>query len=253
MLRLGKHPATDDDRDLKLAAYLGARLPKVPTTFGHEYTVASNAWQMLGNDEFGDCAFAGPAHETMLWNKVAGRTVTFTTAGVLSDYSAVTGFDPNAGPPGQNPTDRGSNVRDVANYRRHTGIVDAVGHRHKIGGYVALEPGDLVHVEIGAYVFDAVGIGIEFPASAMDQFTAGQPWDVVPGATIEGGHYVPIVGKDAKYLYCVTWGRLQPMTPRFFGRFCDEAFAYLSSEFLSHGKSPEGFALAQLQADLAAL
>jgi hypothetical protein len=32
-------------------------------------------WGMLGNDHYGDCVWAGAAHETMLWNKEAARNV----------------------------------------------------------------------------------------------------------------------------------------------------------------------------------
>lgn len=49
---------------------------------------------------------------------------------------------------------------------------------------------------------------------------------------------------------CVTWGRLQSMTLRFYKNYCDEAYAILSPEMLIEGKSLEGFDLAQLQADL---
>jgi len=86
----------------------------------------------------------------------------------------------------------------------------------------------------------------------MDQFNAGKPWDVVPGSTIEGGHYVPLVA-HRENLEVVTWGRVQQMTPAFLERYNDESIVYLSPEMLTAGKSPEGFNLVQLQADLAAL
>jgi len=103
------------------------------------------------------------------------------------------------------------------------------------------------------YLFSAVGIGTNFPSSAMDQFNQGEPWTVVNDSEIEGGHHVPIVGY-AQYLYCVTWGQIQKMDIEFFKIYCEETWAILSTEFLnSQGLSPEGFNLAQLQADLAAV
>lgn len=252
-LRLGKLPATRDDRDLVFARYVDtSKLPAVPSTFGHENVYAAKDWGMLGNDRWGDCAWAGPAHETMLLTKLGERPATFTTDGVLSDYAAGTGFDPKAGPPGENPTDRGSEVRKVLGYRRSTGIVDAQGKRHTIGAYVKLDQTNLQEVYAALLLFETIGIGIEFPDSAMAQFDAGEPWDVVPGAKIEGGHYVCGVGRDAD-LQVVTWGALQAMTERFFTTYCDEAWAYVSTEDLRGGKSLEGFDTEQLESDLAAL
>jgi hypothetical protein len=252
-LSLGKLPATEDHRDLLFSRYVEEpALPTPPAQFGHETLFAPKAWGMLGNDEWGDCAWAGPAHETMLLTTEGGHAATFTTAGVLSDYSAGTGFDPKAGPPGNNSTDKGSDVRAVLGYRVKTGIVDAAGNRHKIGAYVKLATGNLTQLYEALYLFQVVGIGIQVPSTAMDQFNTGKPWDVVAGATIEGGHYVPCVAKR-DVIEVVTWGALQGMTEAFFTTYCDEAWAYLSTEDLQNGVDPEGFNLTQLRADLAAL
>jgi hypothetical protein len=252
-LMLGKQPATEDQRDLMFAKYVKPKeLPTPPSQFGHETLFGAKDWGMLGNDQWGDCAWAGPAHETMLLAKEGGKPTTFSTDAVLSDYSAGTGFDPHAGPPGHNPTDQGSNVREVLKYRAKTGIVDAGGTRHKIGAYVKLDPGNVNQIEQALYLFEVVGIGIQFPGSAMDQFNNGHPWDVVAGAQIEGGHYIPLVAKRDN-LGVVTWGALQEMTHAFYEKYCDEAWAYISEEDLQEGKSPEGFAIEELQADLAAL
>lgn len=252
-LRLGKQPATHDARDLLFAKYVDTtQLPPAPAEFGHETLVPPKGWGMLGNDEWGDCAWAGPAHETMLLSTEGGHPATFTAADVLSDYAAGTGFDPKAGPSGDNPTDQGSNVREVLGYRRKTGIVDAAQKRHKIGAFVKLEPKNLAQIYQAMYLFQAVGIGIEFPDSAMQQFHEGKPWSVVEGARIEGGHYVCCVAKRQN-IDIVTWGALQQMTVEFFEKYCDEAWAYLSTENLQKEKSPEGFNLSQLKEDLAKL
>lgn len=253
-LMLGKLPAAPDSRDLLLGKYLRPEsLPSIPSTFGHQTTFPKVGWGMLGNDEYGDCAIAGPAHETMLLTKLGGYPASFSTQSVLSDYSRITGFDPNAGVPGSNPTDQGSNVRDVARFRRSTGMIDALGHRHKIAAFVAVNPGVSAHVRAATYLFETLGIGFQVPSSAMDQFQAGQPWTVVHGSPIEGGHYVCGVGCSPKGIYVITWGTLQLMSWAFFAKYCDESYAYLSTEDLKGGKSPEGFNLAALQKDLAAL
>lgn len=253
-MKYGKLPARINATQLKLADYLDASvLPRVPAEFGHERAIAD--YGMLGNDQVGDCVFAGAAHETMIWGREANTVIEFNTEAVESDYSAVTGFDPSQADPvtGENPTDQGTDVQAAASYRRRIGIVDSAGRRHHIGAYVALTPGDPDQLAAAAYIFGAVGIGLRVPAYAEDEFNAGKPWDVRHGnARIVGGHYVPVVARRAGNFCVVTWGRVQEMTTMFYRRYCDEALVYLSTEMLSGGHSPEGFNLAQLQADLKA-
>jgi hypothetical protein len=130
-------------------------------------------------------------------------------------------------------------------------MLDANNNRHKIGAFLALDQTNINEVLEAAYLYSAVGIGIYVPDSAQKQFQDGQPWTVVEGANIEGGHYVPIMGADKDYLYIVTWGAVQKMDYNFFNTYCDEAWLILSPEFLNaQGDSPEGFDLAQLQADM---
>lgn len=249
--KLGKKPARKGAVKFKLAKYLvKAELPTPPKVFGHQGLVGAS-WGMLGNQNYGDCVWAGAAHETMLWNKEANQTAVFSDVGVLGDYSAVTGFkkgDPN--------TDQGTDVQVAASYRRKTGVLDANGKRHKVTAYLALSPGNLDQLVLGMYLFGAVGIGFRFPDSAMAQFNAGKPWDVTPGPAPTDGHYVPGVGRDAKgNIIVVTWGKLQLMTPRFYKKYCDEVVAYVSEEMLQPPKeiSLEGLDLTQLTTDLNAL
>jgi hypothetical protein len=252
VFKLGKKPARPwaaPGTKFRLASYLSGpqSLPAVPAAFGHQHLVAQ--WGMLANDRYGDCVFAGAAHETMLYNKEAGKTVLFNDANVLSDYSKVTGFDPR-----DPATDRGTDIQDAAAYRRKTGIVDAAGKRHAIAAYLALDPGNVEHLLLAAYLFSAVGIGLNLPASALDQARQGQVWDVVAESANIGGHYVPLVGRLALgTLVAVSWGKAQFMTPRFFQTFCDEAVAYVSTEDLVRQKSPEGFSYSDLLRDLAVL
>jgi hypothetical protein len=245
--KLGKTPARPGAVSMKLSTYLATiQLPTPPANFGHYDLVPS--YGMLGNGKYGDCVWAGAGHETMMWCKEAGSSVLFNDKGALSDYSKVTGFTPK-----DPSTDRGTDMQLAASYRRKTGVIDATGKRHKVVAYLAITAGNLAQHLSAAYLFSAVGIGIKFPGSAMDQFNAGKPWDVVKGAKIEGGHYIPLVGRKNGNLLIVTWGKVQEMTPAFFKKYNDESIAYLSKEDLTAGKTPEGFNVAQLKSDLAAL
>lgn len=269
-LHTGKLPATYDHRDLKYADVRGTiNLPPVPAPHGG-YGNDFAAWGMAGNgpvdlndtslpfawssaaEGAGDCTIAGPAHETMEADHNAGRAVaTFNAKACIDAYITLTGqangaaYDPVTG-----AGDTGLNVRDVLNYRQKTGLVDDSGNAHKIGVYVSVEPGDQQAIWEALWLFETVGIGIQFPESAMDQFNAGETWSVVPGAQLDGGHYVPIVGHPTSNVWTVvTWGKRQTMTPQFLAKFADECYAYISSERYSAvtGKTLEGYKDADLE------
>lgn len=247
--RLGKRPARPDAIKFKFASFFDQKkLPTPPKVFGHESI--GRPFGMLANDRFGCCVWSGAGHETMVWGHESGVTPVFSDASVLSDYAAVTGFKPS-----DPDTDQGTDMKDAASYRRKVGIRDAKGQRHKIDSYVALHPGDLSQIAVATYLMGAVGIGLQLPDTAEQQFDEGRPWDVVPHSTILGGHYVPICGRNSKGNYlAITWGRLQAITPSFLARFMDEGVCYLSLEILSQKNlSPEGFDAVALRQSLAAL
>lgn len=242
--KLGKLPARKDAILLKLAAY-SVGLPTPPLEYGHQSLVTT--WGMFGNDRYGDCVFAGAAHETMLWCAEAGKRITITDEEVLANYSAVTGFNPS-----DPNTDQGTDMQAAASFRRKTGIL-AAGTRHQIAAYLAVRLKSPLQLRTALYLFGAVGIGIQFPDSAMRQFNAGQPWSVVAGARIEGGHYIPAIGYDPKYIYIITWGKIQKMSWSFYNKYADEVVAYLSRDYLTGEKSLEGFDYEMLSRDINSL
>ena len=241
-LHLGKRPAQPPDSshvqmsDL-LAAIPAGTLPPIPEHFGHGYDFTGNdgadqvagAWNMLANgpdnsvfDGFqgcGCCAWAGPAHEEMEAAKNAGRPVPqFSGATIVKQYSEYSGYDPKTG-----ANDNGSDVQDVLKWRQTKGLLDNAGTAYKIGQTVSLTPGDMTELWAAAYLFETVGIGVNLQAAQMTQFDSGQPWDYVHGSPVQGGHYIPVVGKTG----LVSWGMRVAFTPAFIEHQCDEAFCYV--------------------------
>lgn len=223
-------------------------LPTPPPVFGHQAAVAE--YHMLGNDTWGNCVWAGAAHEQYIWSLEGSANRTRITAqDTFDDYAAVTGFNYT------DATDNGTDLTDAAKYRQQTGIRDAINARHKIDAYVSLEVGNLDQMFAAIYLLGAVGVGIQLPQSAEDQSDAngegntGVPWTVPHKIKMAGGHYVSGVGRDVNgNLLIVTWGTIQAMTPAFFERFNDEGVAYLSLEALdAKGLSPEGYSAETLR------
>jgi hypothetical protein len=250
--KLGKTPARPNAVGLKFGMFFNAeKLPTPPAKFGHYGMGLGMSWGMLANDKFSNCVWAGGAHEHMVWThrSGSGQPVAFRDQDVLADYAAATGFDP-----AKPNTDQGTDMVEGADYRRTVGIIDASGVRHKIDSYMALRAGDADQLALATYLMGATAIGLRFPESAEKQFDNSEPWDYVLGSPLQGGHYVPCVGRnsDGNFLV-VTWGRLQAMTPAFLKNYCDEALAYISLDPLKNDLSPEGFNLDQLRRDLTAI
>jgi len=243
-LPLGKKPATKDDRDFRFSTFVDVErvLPKVPSTFGHERSGIT--WPMFGNDRWGCCVWTGAAHETRLYFAARRMPIPpFRTEDVLADYSAGTGFDPSAGPPGRNPTDQGTNMREALNYRRHTGIRDATGARHKIGAFMRID--EWQELLVATYLFGAAAIGVEFTTGADRDFAERRTWYPHRGDEVLGGHYLPVVARRRQNR-CVTWAQEVGMAKAYWDRYCDEAYAVLSEEYLTEGRTPEGFERTQL-------
>lgn len=245
--RLGLHPPVDGSIKLELKSFLNhEKLPTPPADFGHWGLVTD--WGMLANDQYGCCAEAGACHQTMVWDAESKGPVSFTNAACLDNYTQITGFDVN------NPdSDQGTQLSDLAKYWQNTGIVDANNVRHKIVAFMSIQPGNLNELWTATYLFGSVGLGFALPDSAMDQTKAGQVWDVVPGATIEGGHYVPCFGRKDGIAVGVSWGNPQGFTEAFFKEYNNQGFVGLSEEMLVNAKSIDGFDDAYLRKALTQL
>ena len=246
-LKLGKGTARHDPRALLMAAYVSPTLPPPPPSVN--LTTKVKAWGMMENDQIGDCTCAAAGHLIMEWTANAGKKmITPSDKQIVGAYSAVTGYNPTTG-----ANDNGAVEVDVLNYWRQTGIA-----AHKIGAYVSLEPSNHNHIMDSVYIFEGCYIGMALPVSAQAQVQNHQPWSVPPGGATGdgkpgswGGHAVPVVAYDARGLTVVTWGALQMMTWSFWEAYCDEAYAILSKDYLTGKKTtPEGFSVAQLNADL---
>jgi hypothetical protein len=237
---LGKLPARVDPRTLSLARYVDRSvLPAPPAEL--DLTAGVPDWPMYGNDRLPDCTTAGAGHAIEAWTAASsGTAVEITEQAVVDAFDAVRIVDPATG-------EEGAVELDVLNYWRGTGIGD-----HRIAAFAKVDLADHDLVRAGAYLFGGLYIGLQMPLSAQYQ----DVWDWngrldgpdAPGSW--GGHAVDIVGYDDAGLTCVTWGSLQKLTWAFWDRYTDECWCLVSEDFMSGGKTPEGFDLAALEADL---
>lgn len=246
-LPLGKLEPRHDDRTLQLARYVDlTKLPPVPADYD---LTAGVTWPMYGNDRLGDCTIAAAAHMIEAWTAKASALAEPPDSQVELAYWE-TGTPPAAsGEPG-GPTDTGRVELDVLNHWRSEGIAG-----HKIAAYAAVDIADPKMLMAATYLFGGAYLGIALPLTAQGQRTwtpVGIPVGrAAPGSW--GGHAVNVAGYNHEGATVITWGAPLLATWRFLRVYGDEAYAIISPDWLNQEKTPDGFDLAALQADLAAI
>jgi hypothetical protein len=201
----------------------------------------AGSWGMLGNDSVGDCVCAAAFHGQDVF-EFYGQNVTpaFTTAEAISMYEAISGYNPN-----DPNSDVGATLQDGLGYWQKTGLAG-----YKIDAYAEIDYRNTALLQQCIADFGVAYLALEVPASAMQQFDAGQPWSVVRRSPIEGGHCVPAVGYDAQYLYVITWGAVQKVEWAFYAKYFEEAWVPISTDWMeATGKTPSGLDAATANAD----
>lgn len=247
-VKLGKKAAVVDPRSLKLAVYTAALAP--PPVICNLTVKISKLGPML-NLVRGCCTIAGIGHLIQAITAEADREFIVPDDVIEQRYIDWCGYvegDPS--------TDQGGVELDVLKAWRKDGIAG-----HYCGAFAVLSKrrksifsfNSWKHdVKNAVYYFGAAYIGVDLPLSAQNV----DKWEVVssrgdgaPGSW--GGHCVPIVAYDDEGVTVISWGEYIHVSYDFLDMYCDEAYCIITEDVLTaEGKSPQGFALAQLQADL---
>lgn len=249
--KLGRVRSSHDGRDIMLVKFLAA-VQAPPTSI--DYSAAVKTWPMLDNDKVGCCTISAQGHQIESWTANAqGKEAKITNAEVLTRYEQVSGYVP-----GDESTDVGANERDVLKLWQKEPLA---GHSLTAFGQVTIPRGNLMdrqHFMQALWVLGGLYLGLDLPLTAQQQIEDGKPWDVESGSKDAkpgswGGHAVPAVAYSEAGVTVVTWGALQLMTWAFVSAYVSENWGLVSTDWLKSGKSPGGFDLPTLEADLAAL
>jgi hypothetical protein len=210
---------------------------------------------MLGNDQWGDCAEAGILHLIQAQSVNTGNPLSATTDQALALYSAVTGFDPNAGPSGNNPTDNGTALTDLLTYVKANGVemTDSTGKTVtvEIVGSASLDISSVGQMRYAAYTFGGNYLGINCPEQCVDDT---DNWNFAPGLPIAGGHCISEEGEGAAGGKIVSWGMVIPASLGFLLSYLEEGYVICSKAWVNaQDKSPTGLDLNGLLAAMAAL
>ena len=242
--RLGKLPPRYDPRTLRLARYIEKRkLPKIPKThtLSKKTLAAFPSLGMFRNDQLGDCTCASIGHAFQTWRAFGSSAPAAPTdADVVALYDKVNGGK-----------DEGANMLDVLNKLRSDGLGG-----DKIRAFVAITPTNHDQVRTAHLLFGGIYFGANLPVTAQAQENG--LWDPVEGNGSEpgswGGHAMNIVDTKQSELVAVTWGHLQRISWSWWDRYVDEAYAILEEDWIGDDRrSPQGFSLGKLEADIKGL
>lgn len=255
-VKLGKIAAKSDTRTLRFANYVKPDLPAAPASC--DYGTKVKQWLMLANDKLGDCTCAGILHAIMLWlSNSIGATPSFTNDDAIMLYEQLCGYDPS-----KPDTDQGGIELDILKRWKKSPIKGCT-----LLGYALVDPTNWEHVKLAHYLAGSLYMGVALPMSAQNPGLWSDTSDAVGGW---GGHcMVTSAYKDApkQSLLCrllrrnnaarltaITWGTTQDMTPAWVARYCDELWVPITSAWFGpNGKAPNGFDMAALLQDVAAI
>ncbi len=257
--KFGQRPSSPENirRSLKFGSYITPALPAPPPRvdwtrgFRFDWGMAlngPNSYAPLGAPAgVGDCTEAKKVHIIQTWTLCNGRMKNIPDSVTAAAYELDGSYVP-----GDPSTDNGEDMISNLNAWRKNGFGGV-----PLTAYASVNPQTFAHVQLAIYLFGGVDIGFNVPQSAVDQNNAGQTWSPIPNdGGIVGGHDVVVVMYDAikRLLGCLTWGGFQLMTPEFFAKYVTECYALLSPVWINQrGVDPSGFAMNQLQSDLAAV
>lgn len=240
--KLGKQAVRHDERTLMMAKYLTAELPTPPASI--DWTKGLTAWGSMLNNNLGCCTIAAVGHAVQSWRLNSDSETAIEIipdATILEYYEQWDGYNPS-----DPNTDQGGVELSVLTEWRKGGFA-----AHNLDAYVSVNRSSQADIMAAIWMFGGMYIGVELPISAQTQ----DVWDVTPGHDSQpgswGGHAIFIVGYDASGLTCITWGAPKKMTWAWFAKYCSEAYALVSAEWImKDGKAPSGFDMTTLLNDL---
>jgi hypothetical protein len=213
-----------------------------------DYTGA-RSWGLFGNDRVGDCTIASLYDRRQVLASLHRESFTWTTDQALADYTALNGYD---GTPGD-ASDRGCQMIDVLAHAKNVGIAG-----QRIAGYARIDPLNRVVMEAALNAFCFLYVGANLPKAVDAQ---GFEWRMPAIRTDDDepdpdrGHAFGLVGYDRLGYRGLTWGSSRYRIDNAWAELCiDEVWVAFDEALVSGTRAaPNGFDLARLRDDLAAL
>jgi hypothetical protein len=227
-----------DSKVLQLGNYF--KLDLRPAPGGCDWS-KNQTYGMCLNNALGSCAIAASDHIIQCQSaNTRLAPIVVPDATTLDVYKAISGYN------GTPETDNGCILSDVFAYWKKTGI-----YGDNTIGSAAIDPSQINFIKWGMYIFGGVIFGFNLPQSAVDQSNNDQPWTVVHGSPIAGGHAVSVYRYNSSYLTGTSWGAYQEMDWQFIATYAEEVWICVNPIWLdATGVSPVGLNQASLITDM---
>lgn len=211
--------------------YRSTLVKHIPT-YPVDVSFGITEWQMLGNDQYGDCTFAGREHYKMSKAAAAGITETWETPIDLVDEYLMY----NHG------KDVGANISQLLLSWFEEG---------KILAFAKLDHTNKAQVDWYMQNFFGVYCGVSLTDDANQKFAYHMPWTTDEGQRpnpMEGHCIVKVKATNETDTY-VTWGALQQATSSWTSACLDEVYVIITAEDAKNHK----INVAKLRKDLTTL
>ena len=239
---LGRREPSFNSRHVRKALTMKSAFDMLgaPPSASPDWTAAvRHPWGMMLNDRLGCCTAADTGHALMLRTANAGSIIIPSDDDILHAYIATSGYDPN-----YPSTDQGAVESEVCEHNLSAGFL---GHKSVMTAPIFTAD----QIKWAVCLSGSVRLGVNLPASSDSQFSAGEPWTVVPNSLIEGGHDMLAVRYDPQYLYVITWGEVARLTWDWVHAYLDEAHVELFPDWIrAQGTAPSGLDMQKLEEDL---
>jgi hypothetical protein len=237
---------------LLLGPLLTGAMPKPPASVdGGQYF---SGWQMLGNDQAGDCVAVTWANQRALVTAALDGTVRYPDQDQVWAFYRTQNpkFDPKGDPgttgPGS-PSDGGMDIQTALESLLHDGGPDGA----KPAAFAKVDWQNERELRLAHAIFGQVWYGVNVQRANEQEFSAGRRWTYTAAGGSLGGHSVNGIGYAPRDYEFVTWAKATEWTESFRRHLVEEAWVVVWPENLGSKQFMEGINASQLAADFQAL
>jgi hypothetical protein len=234
-LKYGRRPPKNAPA-LRLASLLTGNVPAHPPA--DDYGARFSGWQMLGNDQYGDCVAVTWANQRALVSTVLGGHIDYP------DLTQVETFYKTQNP-GFPAEDNGMDIQTALEELVNNGGPDGV----KAVAFAKVDYTNRDELTAAHAIFGQVWYGVNVLAINQTEFGQGQPWDYDPTSKLDGGHSVDGVGYDPNDIDFITWAQETKFTEAFRTHQVEEAWVVIWPEHLGSAEFLTGVDQAALATD----